>query len=221
MSNTEAPSRVARAVRIPVGEQALDGDLAVPHRVRGLVVFAHGSGSSRLSSRNRFVADVLDRRSLATLLIDLLTAEEEAIDDRTRQLRFDIALLARRLIAIGEWTRGVPGIQTLCIGLFGASTGGGAALLAAAEKPELFGAIVSRGGRPDLAGSALARVTAPTLLIVGGRDDAVVELNRAAMRTIAAPVHLEIVPGATHLFEEPGALEEVANLAGDWFERHL
>jgi putative phosphoribosyl transferase len=221
MSNTDAASRTTRSVRIPVEAQTLDGDLAVPRRARGLVVFAHGSGSSRFSSRNRYVADVLDRLALATLLIDLLTREEEAIDERTRHLRFDIPLLARRLVAIAEWTRTVPEIQTLSIGLFGASTGGGAALVAAAEKPELFRAIVSRGGRPDLAGPALAHVTAPTLLIVGGRDNAVIDLNREAMRMMTAPVRLEIVAGATHLFEEPGALEEVATLAGEWFEQHL
>ena len=221
MHSTSAPSRTTRPVSIAIGPHTLAGDLAVAARARGLVVFAHGSGSSRFSARNRFVADSLDRRGLATLLIDLLTEQEEAIDQRTAHLRFDIPMLAERLAAIGAWTRTVPDLQSLSVGLFGASTGGGAALHAAADRPEAFAAIVSRGGRPDLAGPALRRVMAPTLLIVGGRDEPVIELNREAMQQMHGPVRLEIVPGATHLFEESGALEQVASLAGDWFEQYL
>jgi putative phosphoribosyl transferase len=221
MQHATAATRTTRPVRIAIGGIALAGDLAVPAEARGLVVFAHGSGSSRFSSRNRYVADVIDRHRLGTLLIDLLTEQEEAIDQRTSHLRFDIALLAERLVAIAGWAQERPDLRTLPIGLFGASTGGGAALLAAARQPDAFRAVVSRGGRPDLAGRALERVTVPTLLIVGGRDEVVIELNEQAMRQMSAPVHLEIIPGATHLFEEPGALERVAALASDWFERHL
>jgi dienelactone hydrolase len=199
----------------------LAGDLAVPARARGFVMFAHGSGSSRFSPRNRFVADVLDQRDLATLLIDLLTEEEEAADQRTGYFRFDIRLLADRLAALGTWARQVPELSDLRVGLFGASTGGGAALLAAAQQPNGFHAVVSRGGRPDLAGSALTRVMAPTLLIVGGRDETVLALNQQAMAHMRCEVRLEVVPGATHLFEEPGALEQVAELAADWFSTHL
>jgi len=218
---TAAVRRTPQPVRIAIGPQSLNGDLAVPAKPIGLVIFAHGSGSSRLSPRNRYVADVLDQHSLATLLIDLLTPEEEIVDDRTARLRFDIGLLAERLIAIAEWTADAPALRELAIGLFGASTGGGAALVAAAERPEAFSAIVSRGGRPDLAGPALPRVTAPTLLIVGGADQPVIELNEQAMRQMRSETRLEIVPRATHLFEEPGALERVADLAARWFERHL
>ena len=210
-----------REVRVVAGGLTLDGTLAVPTGARGVVLFAHGSGSSRHSSRNRFVAAQLREGGMATLLLDLLTAGEEAIDARTRQLRFDIRLLAERLGGAIEWlgkestTRGLP------VGLFGASTGGGAALVAAAARPDVVEAVVSRGGRPDLAGDALPRVRAPSLFIVGGRDDQVIELNRQAMARMHAPMKLEIVPGATHLFEEPGTLEQVARLAGDWFVRHL
>jgi len=218
---TAAVRRTPQPVRIAIGPRSLNGDLAVPAKPIGLVIFAHGSGSSRLSPRNRYVADVLDQHSLATLLIDLLTPEEEIVDDRTARLRFDIGLLAERLIAIAEWTADAPALRELAIGLFGASTGGGAALVAAAERPEAFSAIVSRGGRPDLAGPALPRVTAPTLLIVGGADQPVIELNEQAMRQMRSETRLEIVPRATHLFEEPGALERVADLAAHWFERHL
>ena len=218
---TAAVRRTPQPVRIAIGPRSLNGDLAVPAKPIGLVIFAHGSGSSRLSPRNRYVADVLDQHSLATLLIDLLTPEEEIVDDRTARLRFDIGLLAERLIAIAEWTADAPALRELAIGLFGASTGGGAALVAAAERPEAFSAIVSRGGRPDLAGPALPRVTAPTLLIVGGADQPVIELNQQAMRQMRSETRLEIVPRATHLFEEPGALERVADLAARWFERHL
>ena len=221
MTTAAGVRRTPQPVRIAIGPRSLNGDLAVPAKPIGLVIFAHGSGSSRLSPRNRYVADVLDQHRLATLLIDLLTPEEEIVDDRTARLRFDIGLLAERLIAIAERTAEVPARHKLAIGLFGASTGGGAALVAAAERPEMFGAIVSRGGRPDLAGPALPRVTAPTLLIVGGADEPVIELNEQAMRQMRCETRLEIVPRATHLFEEPGALERVADLAADWFERHL
>jgi len=213
--------RGARPVQVAIGPHGLAGDLAVPEHARGFVMFAHGSGSSRFSPRNRSVADVLHQNDLATLLIDLLTPQEEAIDDVTGRIRFDIGLLANRLVALRDWAQTVPELRDLEIGLFGASTGGGAALLAAAERPRDFHAVVSRGGRPDLAGPALARVLAPTLLIVGERDEMVIELNTRAMAQMRAEVRLEIVPRATHLFEEPGALEEVARLAADWFTSHL
>lgn len=208
-------------VQVPIDDERLRGDLGTPDRPHGIVLFAHGSGSSRHSPRNRYVARTLERRGLATLLIDLLTPEEEALDDRTARYRFDIEMLAGRLVAIVGWLRRRPGTSSLSIGLFGASTGGGAALMAAAKRPQEIGAVVSRGGRPDLAGPSLARVTAPTLLIVGGLDTAVIQMNRDAMRQMPAEVMLEIVPGATHLFEEPGSLERVADLAGSWFGRHL
>jgi putative phosphoribosyl transferase len=211
----------ARAVRIRAGTESLDGDLSVPRAARGVVAFAHGSGSSRHSSRNRYVARELRRAGLGTLLMDLLTPEEEEADARTGHLRFDIDLLARRLMAATEWLRAEAETGRLPIGYFGASTGGGAALAAAAERPEDVGAVVSRGGRPDLAGPALPRVQAPTLLIVGGRDEPVIAMNEEALARLRCEKRLEIVPGATHLFEEPGALEEVARLARDWFDRHL
>jgi putative phosphoribosyl transferase len=211
----------ARAVRVPVDGIELDGDLAGTTGARGLVLFAHGSGSSRHSPRNRFVADALGEGGLATLLVDLLTADEEQVDLRTRHLRFDIGLLADRLEHIAAWLRDQPGTAELPIGLFGASTGGGAALVAAARRPELVAAVVSRGGRPDLAGDALTDVQAPTLLIVGGLDTEVIELNRQAYEQLRCPKQLEIVPGATHLFEEPGTLERAAELARDWFVTHL
>ncbi len=209
------------AVRVPIGDTWLHGDLGVPENIGGLVLFAHGSGSSRHSPRNRHVADVLRRHGLATLLIDLLTAPEEELDERTAELRFDINLLAGRLVAIVDWLRRRKDTGALPIGLFGASTGGGAALVAAAARPQDVAAVVSRGGRPDLARSALRLVACPTLLIVGGRDAAVIGMNRAAMAEMRGPVELQIVPGATHLFEEPGALDRVANLAADWFGRYL
>ena len=213
----------ATPLAIPAGPAVLDGDLVLPAQedAAGLVVFAHGSGSSRHSPRNRHVAGVLDAGGLGTLLVDLLTPDEEEIDRRTGELRFDIGLLAERLVHLVEWaalhdaTRGLP------IGLFGASTGGGAALVAAARRPQAVTAVVSRGGRPDLAGDALPHVRAPTLLIVGGRDTPVIDLNRQARSRMAAETRLEIVPGATHLFEEPGALDHVAALARDWFLAHL
>jgi dienelactone hydrolase len=213
---------IAMRVTIPLGRDiSLDGDLEVPIGARGLVIFAHGSGSSRRSPRNQFVARALQARGMATLLTDLLTAEEEAVDRRTAHLRFDIALLARRLVAIIDWSRKVPDLEALPIGLFGASTGAGAALVAAAHRGRDIAAIVSRGGRPDLAGSDLARVTAPTLLIVGGHDAPVIELNQSAAKAMLAQTAITIVPGASHLFEEPGALERVAELAASWFSDHL
>jgi putative phosphoribosyl transferase len=210
-----------RQVRVGAGGVILEGGLAVPDGARGVVLFAHGSGSSRHSPRNRFVAGALREGGLATLLLDLLTPEEEAVDARTRQLRFDIALLADRLVGAIDWLAQQPAVRGLPVGLFGASTGGGAALVAAAEHPDAVGAVVSRGGRPDLAGDALPMVRAPSLLIVGGDDEAVIGLNRRAMARMSAPVTLEIVPGATHLFEEPGTLEQVARLARGWFVRYL
>src|SRR5207237_6177948 len=188
---------------------------------RGIVLFAHGSGSSRFSPRNQFVARSLRDAGLATLLFDLLTREEEAIDVATRHLRFDIGLLAERLVDASRWIRTRPETRELKIGYFGASTGGGAALVAAAELGDEVGAVVSRGGRPDLAGDALARVKAPTLLIVGGEDHVVIELNEQARAQMKCECKIDIVPGATHLFEEPGALEKVAKLASDWFVKHI
>jgi dienelactone hydrolase len=187
----------------------------------GLVVFAHGSGSSRFSTRNRAVAQTLEDGGFATLLLDLLTRREEAIDLRTREYRFDIDRLAHRVVAAIDWASGESEVSALPMACFGASTGAAAALIAAAERPKAVGAVISRGGRPDLAGDALPRVQAPTLLIVGGADDDVIDLNRQAMRRMHAPVSLEIVPGATHLFEEPGTLEEVSTLALAWCRRHL
>jgi dienelactone hydrolase len=214
---------VDEAVRIPIGGgESVQADLRVPPDARGLVVFAHGSGSSRLSPRNRAVAEALHSRSLGTLLLDLLTQPEEAIDLRTAEYRFDIDLLGDRVVAATDWLQDRDDVGTLPLGYFGASTGAAAALRAAAARPDVVRAIVSRGGRPDLAGDALSRVTAPTLLIVGGRDEPVIELNeQAKAKMTSAHVELRIVPGATHLFEEPGALEQVAQLAGDWFERFL
>jgi putative phosphoribosyl transferase len=206
---------------VPVGNQSLTGDLGIPARPRGIVLFAHGSGSSRHSLRNQFVARALEHRDLATLLIDLLTSDEEAIDDHTAQYRFDIPMLADRLVTIVDWLRGRKETAALPIGLFGASTGGGAALMAAADRPRAIVAVVSRGGRPDLAGPSLATVMAPTLLIVGGLDTPVIQMNRDAMKQMHGEVTLEIVPGATHLFEEPGTLERVSELAGNWFARYL
>jgi dienelactone hydrolase len=206
------------ALTIPIGRARLHGDLAVPRGAGGLVLFAHGSGSSRKSPRNRFVAEALRQRGLGTLLLDLLTEAEERADEIDAHLRFDIPLLSERLVAVTDWA----GAYALRIGYFGASTGAAAALCAAAERPDAVGAVVSRGGRPDLARNALGRVVAPTLLIVGGADTAVLELNRGALRTIAAAEkELAIVPGATHLFEEPGTLDEVSRLAASWFARHI
>jgi putative phosphoribosyl transferase len=207
-------------IQVRAGAALLDGDLTVPSSARGLVVFAHGSGSSRFSRRNRAVAAALVRAGFATLLLDLLTPAEEAIDERTREYRFDIARLAHRVVAAIDWATGVPSLASLPIACFGASTGAAAALIAAAERPDIVRAVVSRGGRPDLAGEALPRAHAPTLLIVGGADEPVIELNQSAMRAMPA-AQLVLVPGATHLFEEPGALEQVAELASRWCTRHL
>jgi putative phosphoribosyl transferase len=205
--------------RIEVEDATIEGDL-VPGDGDAIVVFAHGSGSSRHSPRNRHVADQLRQAGLGTLLIDLLTAEEEHVDLRTGELRFDVALLARRLVGATDWLAAREETAAQRLGYFGASTGAAAALIAAAERPQV-GAVVARGGRPDLAGAALARVRAPTLLIVGGADEQVLELNRRSLELLAAKRRLEVVPGATHLFEEPGALDRVAELARDWFTLHL
>src|SRR5215208_320312 len=209
-----------REVRVSAGLATLEGNLGIPN-ARGIVLFAHGSGSGRHSPRNRYVADVLREAGLATLLIDLLTPEEEEADLRTRHFRFDIGLLADRLADATDWLAHEPDTQDLRVGYFGASTGAGAALVAAAKRPEAVGAVVSRGGRPDLAREALSRVAAPTLLIVGGGDGPVIDMNREAFAHIRAEKKLEVVPGATHLFEEPGTLEEVARLAAGWFARYL
>jgi putative phosphoribosyl transferase len=208
-------------IQIRVGRVALEGNLSLPERAGGVVLFAHGSGSSRHSPRNRHVAQMLNRANLATLLVDLLTPEEEALDVRTAHLRFDIGLLTGRLIGAIDWLTQHPDTRHLRVGYFGASTGAGAALVAAAERSDVVGAAVSRGGRPNRAGPALARVRAPTLLIVGGYELQVIQLNRVAFAQLHCEKRLVIVPGATHLFEEPGTLDEVARLAREWFERYL
>jgi putative phosphoribosyl transferase len=211
----------SRPVRLHIAGVALNGDLSVPADAYGLVVFAHGSGSSRHSSRNRAVAGFMQHARLGTLLLDLLTEPEELIDVTTAEFRFDIPLLADRVVAALDWAQAHAATPPLPLGLFGASTGAAAALIAAATRPSIVGAVVSRGGRPDLAEGSLDLVTAPTLLIVGGYDDVVIELNREAFAHLKAPAELQIVPGATHLFEEPGALDQVSRLATDWFARHL
>jgi pimeloyl-ACP methyl ester carboxylesterase len=221
MNNSVAQAVEQRLVQVPAGTVTLDGNLTLPEYAQAIVLFAHGSGSSRHSPRNRYVARVLNEAKLATLLIDLLTLHEEVIDTRTAHLRFDIDLLAERLVDATDWLTQFPDTKHLPIGYFGASTGAAAALAAAAVRPDVVGAVVSRGGRPDLAGSALPRVRAPTLLIVGGDDRQVIELNRAAIAQLRCEKQLVIVPAATHLFEEPGALDEVARLARDWFQRYL
>jgi putative phosphoribosyl transferase len=211
-----------REISIATGSVWLEGTLAVPRNASGLVLFVHGSGSSRHSPRNRFVARTLQSRGIATLLFDLLTRDEERVDQVTAHHRFDIRLLADRLIGATQWTMLQPELVSLKIGYFGASTGAAAALVAAAEHPDKISAVVSRGGRPDLAREALQFVEAPTLLIVGGNDEPVIGMNREALAKLQCPVKkLIIVPGATHLFEEPGTLEEVAALAADWFTLHL
>ena len=212
---------VERTIEIPVGRVRLPADVVAPPRARGVVLFAHGSGSGRHSPRNREVAAQLQGAGLATVLVDLLTDEEERIDSRTAELRFDIDLLGARVGALTDWLVDHEPSRGLAVGLFGASTGAAAALVAAAQRPDLVAAVVSRGGRPDLAGDALRSVRQPTLLVVGGRDDLVLELNRRAGQALAGESRLEVVPGASHLFAEPGALEEVARLAADWFVRHL
>ncbi len=219
MSFTDEPP--VREIVIQAGEVGLPAFLAVPESARGIVLFVHGSGSSRFSSRNRYVAEVLNEGGLATLLFDLLTPEEHAVDVVTAELRFDIGLLSHRTIAALDWLAAEPRLSALPVGLFGASTGAAAALNAAAARPDQVRAVVSRGGRPDLALSALPEVRAPTLLIVGGLDEPVIKMNEEAARHLEAPWELVIVEGATHLFEEPGALEQVAALARDWFLRHL
>jgi putative phosphoribosyl transferase len=221
MDATRQAQDGVRPVRVPAGSAVLEGDLGIPEGAGGVVLFAHGSGSSRHSKRNRYVAGTLREAGLATLLIDLLTPDEEAVDIRTAHLRFDIGLLAGRLVGATDWLANEPETRGLKVGYFGASTGGGAALVAAAERPDLVGAVVSRGGRPDLAGASLLQVRAPTLLIVGGRDVPVIEMNREALGQLRCEKQLEIVPGATHLFEEPGTLEVVAGLAERWFRQHL
>ena len=221
MSNSAAQTVEETLVHVSAGSVTLDGNLSLPEESRAVVLFAHGSGSSRHSSRNRYVARVLNEAKLATLLIDLLTLDEEVIDARTAQLRFDIELLAERLVGATDWLTRFPDTKHLRIGYFGASTGAAAALVAAAVRPDVVSAVVSRGGRPDLAGAALMHVRAPTLLIVGGNDGQVIQLNRTALAELRCEKQLMIVPGATHLFEEPGALDEVARLARDWFHRHL
>jgi dienelactone hydrolase len=203
------------------GAAELHGDLTVPPAARGLVIVAHGSGSSRFSRRNREVAAYLQQVALATLMLDLLTQEEERVDVLTAEHRFDIPRLARRVVAAADWTRGHGSTASLPLGYFGASTGAAAALIAAAARPDISRAVVSRGGRPDLAGDALRHVRAPTLLIVGGSDEPVIELNEQARHQMQADVTLKLVPGATHLFEEPGALAVVSRLAADWFARHF
>lgn len=210
-----------QAVNIPCATVTLDGDLCVPPKTHGVVVFAHGSGSSRHSPRNRQVARVLQEAGLATLLLDLLTRDEELIDTQTRHLRFDINLLAERLNCAVDWLSQQESTLAHNVGIFGASTGGGAALVTATEHPDLVCSVVLRGGRPDLAGSALSRVKAATLLLVGTRDEPVIDINQRAMSELRCEHQLHLVPNATHLFEEPGTLEEVSRLACDWFLHHL
>ena len=211
----------SEGVHVRDGAAVLAGDLRVPADAAGLVIFAHGSGSSRFSPRNRGVAAVLEEGGFATLLLDLLTRDEEAVDDYSREYRFDIDRLGRRVVAATDWTAARRDLAHLPVAFFGASTGAAAALIAAAERPQIARAVISRGGRPDLAGDALPRVHAPTLLIVGGDDEPVIRLNEEARRRMHATVALQIIPRATHLFEEPGALDQVSRLATDWCRRHL
>jgi putative phosphoribosyl transferase len=208
-------------ISIPLGKKVIQGDLTVPAEVNGLVIFAHGSGSSRFSPRNKYVAEILNDAGFAALLIDLLTLDEESVDNRTAEHRFNIGLLADRLIGATDWAREQQRLSTLRVGYFGASTGAAAALVAGARRLSLIDAIVSRGGRPDLAADELSNVAAPTLLIVGEFDPDVIALNRQAAKAMKARTELQIVPGATHLFEEPGALAHVASLARTWFEENL
>lgn len=221
MRKTAIAHEAAEAVQVPVGTEMLNGDLRVPSGAGGVVIFAHGSGSSRFSTRNQQVARFLGERGFATLLLDLLTPAEEAIDIHTAEHRFDVVRLGHRVSAAADWVASRPDLQDLPVGCFGASTGAAAALIAAAERPATIAAVVSRGGRPDLAGQALQHVEAATLLIVGSRDEPVIDLNRQAMSRMHADVKLEIVPGATHLFEEPGTLDQVATLAAGWFSQYL
>ena len=221
LHNPISQDSIEQAVHIPAGEITLEGNFSFPAGAKGVVLFAHGSGSSRFSPRNRFVAQALNDTGLATLLIDLLSPTEEAIDSRTGSLRFDIRLLAKRVVAAIDWLGQNGQTRDIAVGCFGASTGAAAALVAASERPAHVRAVVSRGGRPDLAGAALWEIEAPTLLIVGGEDTPVIAMNREAMEQLPGEKEMVIVPGATHLFEEPGALEEVARLAAGWFERYL
>jgi putative phosphoribosyl transferase len=218
---SKSKTRIMSEVQIQAGRAVLPGDLRIPKRAAALVLFAHGSGSSRHSPRNQFVARTLNDAGLGTLLVDLLTQEEGAIDMQTRELRFNIHLLAERLVHVTKWVKQQDQTCDFRIGYFGSSTGGAAALVAAVGVPQDVNAVVSRGGRPDLAGEALQKVQAPTLLIVGGNDDIVIELNEQARDRMHCEVKLESVPGATHLFEESGALEKVAQLASDWFVKHM
>ena len=208
-------------VQIPVSKVTLNGNLTIPPNAKGIVLFAHGSGSSQFSPRNIRVAKDINHAGIATLLIDLLTAEEEKIDESTGEFRFNIDLLAERVVETTQWLKKNSATQHLAVGYFGASTGAAAALMAAAKLPELVKAVVSRGGRPDLAAESLPQVKVPTLLIVGSEDRAVIEMNREAMKLMVSEKRLEIVPGATHLFEEPGKLEQVSKLAIHWFSKHL
>ncbi|GAA5204853.1 dienelactone hydrolase family protein [Streptomyces thinghirensis] len=212
---------VSRTAKVPSGDASLDGDLTLPAGAPGVILFAHGSGSSRLSPRNRAVAAGLHRAGFGTLLLDLLTEDEEREDAATARHRFDIALLTRRLTDAVDWLERRPDTAALSVGLFGASTGAGAALAAAAERPNRVSAVVSRGGRPDLAGDVLPLVTAPVLLVVGGGDAAVLDLNREAAEELSAPHRIHVVPGATHLFPEPGALAQVTEAAAGWFRDHV
>jgi dienelactone hydrolase len=218
-----SPKLIPAEITISASDVQLKAGLSLPRNARGLALFAHGSGSSRLSPRNRYVAEALNRGGVGTVLADLLTAEEEMIDQTTAQFRFDIDLLVRRLIAITDWIGQQVELSHLPIGYFGASTGAAAALAAAAERPNVIRAVVSRGGRPDLSREALTRVSAPSLFIVGGNDAFVLRLNREAMRLLppTTPGHLEIIPGASHLFQEPGALDRVSQLARHWFQLYL
>ena len=215
MSEQETP------VKIPVGNVVVEGNLTVSSGAKGVVLFAHGSGSSRFSPRNQYVAKVFNKAGFGTLLFDLLTQDEDEVDMATAEFRFNIDLLAQRLIGATEWLKKDPKTKNLAFGYFGASTGAAAALIAAAKLPSDIAAVVSRGGRPDLASDYLGKVAAPTLLLVGGLDTVVIELNRKAMSQMVSEKKLEIIPGATHLFEEPGKLEEVAKLSTDWFLRYL
>lgn len=221
MSATIKTRKETREVQIQTGSVLLSGDLIVPEAATGIVLFAHGSGSSRHSPRNQFVAKIIREAGVGTLLFDLLTVEEESVDAYTGHLRFDIGFLAKRLVSATNWLARSVQTKDMSLGYFGASTGGGAALVAAAELGQSIKAVVSRGGRPDLAGEALPFVKAPTLLIVGGFDYPVIQMNRQALAQLRCEKELAIVPGATHLFEEPGTLQEVARLAASWFRDHL
>jgi dienelactone hydrolase len=221
MSDTKDELQLEQVIDIPSGNVQLEGELKVPQRATGIVLFAHGSGSSRHSPRNQYVARTIREAGVGTLLFDLLTKDEEAIDSYTAELRFDIEFLARRLVDATNWITSEPATQHLRIGYFGSSTGAAAALIGAVELSNIVSAVVSRGGRPDLAGDALPRVKAPTLLIVGGNDDVVIGLNEEAYAKLTCEKELKIVPGATHLFEEPGTLEQVARLASEWFKNKL